>query len=146
MTKHFLAAAAVAALTLVGCRNKNATWTAHDAGVLTIEFPCVPKATGGENMKCTRSDGTEYALRVVQKGLDPQAELAEALDYVREIPKGEVFQDKQFPLRWREVRQFGVLDFLMFYLDGKEYTLSVQYFSPPPPKEMDDFFAKAKAK
>src|SRR5512138_3743468 len=108
-----IAAAAVAAVvSLAGCSGGKATWTAYDAGPLVVEFPCKPKPSGVA-MKCMRPDGSEYAIRVVDKGLTPEAELAEARQYVREIPKGEVFDDSGFPLKWREVRQFFTIEFRM---------------------------------
>jgi len=140
-----LLVSAVALLALAGCGEKKVTWTAHDAGAIIVEFPCQPKPSGIA-MKCMRPDGSEYALRTVEKGLTPEAELAEARDYVREIPKGEVFEDAAFPLKWREVRQFSTIDFQMYYVDGKELTLSVEYPAPPAPKTTEEFFQRAKLK
>jgi hypothetical protein len=141
-----LALAAFAALmTLSACADRKPTWTAFDAGPLSIEFPCSPKKTD-IGAKCMRSDGAEYALRTVQKDLTPEEQLAEARAYMHEIPKGEVLADGGFPLRWREVRQFFKLESVMYYEDGKEMTLSVQYNTQDPPKETDEFFARAKPK
>lgn len=137
--------AAVVLLGLTACGSRKVTWVPHDAGPIVVEFPCAPK-TSGVAVKCMRTDGSEYALRTVDKGLPLDAELAEARDYVREIPKGEVFEDAAFPLKWREVRQFHTIDFQMYYADGKELTLSVQYPTPPAPKETAEFFARAKPK
>lgn len=136
---------AAALLALTACGEKKVTWTAHDAGTIVVEFPCSPKPSGVA-VKCMRSDGSEYALRTVEKGLAPDAELAEARDYIREIPKGEVFDDAAFPLKWREVRQFTTIDFLMYYVDGKELTLSVAYPVSPAPIQTAEFFSRAKPK
>ncbi len=145
MTQRLLAAVALLPLALTACGDRKITWTTHEAGPLVVEFPCVPKESGVA-WKCMRSDGSEYAIRKVEKGLPLDAELAEAREYMRAIPKGEVFQEDAFPLRWREVRQFTTIDFLMYYEDGKELTLEVSYPAPPPPKELDEFFSRAKLK
>lgn len=136
---------AAALVALCACGGGTVSWTAHDAGPLVVEFPCTPKASGVA-MKCMRKDGSEYALRTVQKDLSPEEELAQAREYVREIPKGEVFDDAAFPLKWREVRQFHTIDFQMYYVDGQELTLSVQYPAPPAPKQTGEFFSRAKLK
>lgn len=137
--------AAAALLVLAACGEKKVTWTAHDAGPIVVEFPCPPKESGVA-MKCMRPDGSEYALRTVEKGLAPEAQLTEVREYMRGIPKGEVFAEEAFPLKWREVRQFTTVDSLLYYVDGKELTLSVSYPAPPAPKETEEFFSRAKLK
>jgi len=143
MTKPSLAAAAL--LLLAACSGSKPTWKEHDAGLLTLQFPCDPSSSGTV-WKCMRPDGSEYALTTIEKGLTPEDQLAQARQYMEAIPKGEVFEEKGFPLRWREVRQFGKFDFVMYYQDGKELTLSVAYTTPAPPPEAAEFFARVKVK
>jgi len=143
MTKRLLLA--VAALALSACPGKQASWTPYDAGKLTLEFPCKPE-TAAAVTKCMRSDGTTYALAVVDKGVSPEQALQDAVEYAKGLPKTEVLAAEAFPVKWREVRQFGMLESATWYLDGKEYTVSVQYSSNNVPRDLAEFFTKVKTK
>lgn len=143
MNQRLLLASAL--LALAACKADKPAWKAHDAGPLSLEFPCQP-ATAAAVTKCMRPDGTEYALAVVEKGIPAEEELAQISEYARAIPKGEVLDVAQFPVKWREIRQYGVLESHVYYLDGKELTVSVAYSSNQPPPQLAEFFSKVKAK
>ncbi len=134
--------AALSSLVLLACSGK-ADWQAHDAGPLTIEFPCAPSRSAAV-VKCTMSDGSEYALATVDKGILPEEELAQIQEYLRTQPKVEVLDDSGFPLKWRESRQFRQVDSWLYYLDGKEYTASVEFVTPEPPAAAKKFFSSVK--
>lgn len=143
MTKRLLLA--VAALALSACPAKQASWTPYDAGKLTLEFPCKPE-TASAVTKCMRPDGALYQVAIVDKGVPAEQALRDAAEYAKGLPKTEVLSADAFPVKWREVRQFGMLESACWYLDGKEYTVSVQYSSQQAPPELPDFFAKVKTK
>jgi hypothetical protein len=143
MTKYLLLA--VSALAMSACPSSKVTWTTHDAGPITVDFPCTP-STAAAVTKCMRPDGAEYALEVVEKGLPADQELAQLAEYAKAIPKGEVQDVSQFPVKWREVRQFGTFDFQVYYLDGKEYSVRVQYSAEKAPATVGEFFTRPKVK
>ena len=142
MTKRLLLAVAAAAL--CACPAKKTSWTPYDAGKLTLEFPCTPQ-TAAAVTKCMRSDGTLYAVAVVEKGVSPEQALQDTVEYAKGLPKTTVLTET-FPVKFVEERQFGKLESAVYYLDGKEYTASVQYSSNQVPPDLSDFFAKVKAK
>lgn len=143
MTKPLLLA--VFALSLSACPSSKVTWTTYDAGPLTLDFPCTP-ATAAAVTKCMRSDGAEYALEVVEKGIPAEEALAQIAEYAKAIPKGEVHDVSKFPVKWREVRQFGNFDFQVYYVDGKEYSVRVQYSAQQAPAAVAEFFSRVKVK
>ncbi len=143
MTKRLLLV--VAGLALSACSEKKVSWTTYDAGPLLVDFPCTP-VTAAAATKCMLSDGAEYKLDVVEKGLPLDQEFAQVTEYAKAIPKGELVDIEKWPVKWREVRQFGNFEFWMYYLDGKEYTLSVQYATLKAPPTAAEFFARAKPK
>jgi hypothetical protein len=143
MTQRLLLAAAL--LALAACKADKPVWKAHDAGPLSLEFPCEP-ATAAAVTKCMRPDGAEYAVAVVEKGIPAAEELAQISDYAKAIPKGEVLDVGQFPVKWREIRQYGTLEAAVYYLDGKEFTVSVAYSSNQAPPQLAEFFSKVKTK
>ncbi len=143
MTKRLLLA--VAGLALCACPAKKASWTPYDAGKLTLEFPCTP-ATAAAATKCMRPDGALYQLAVVEKNVSPEQALQDAAEYAKGLPKTEVLAADAFPVKWREVRQFGMLESACWYFDGKEYTVSVQYSTQQVPAPMAEFFSKVKTK
>lgn len=139
----------LAALAACGCQGKavEVHWTAHDAGAILVEFPCVPRLRAGTaHVSCVRPDGSEYALYRVSRGVAPEVALAEAREYVRAIPNGELLDERAFPIRWREVRRSTRIEMQMWYLDGVELTLAVSYATPSAPREMAEFFSRAMRK
>ncbi len=142
MTQRLLLA--VAALALSACPAKQASWTPYDSGPLALEFPCKPE-TAAAVTKCMRPDGTIYALAVVDKGVTPEQALQDTVEYAKGLPKTTVLTEA-FPVKFVEERQFGKLESAVYYLAGKEYTVSVQYSSNQAPVELADFFAKVKTK
>lgn len=138
MTRSVLAAAVLAAAT--AC-NSEVVWREHTAGPVTVQFPCEPKASGTV-VKCMRSDGAEYALAVTSRSVPAEQELQEMTQYAETLPKAEVLKKGAFPLRWREVRQFRRLDSWLYFEDGKEYTVTVNYSTDALPKTAEEFFGK----
>lgn len=143
MTKHLLLA--VAALAVSACSSKQVTWQTYDAGPLSLEFPCTP-STAAAVTKCMRPDGAEFAVEVVSKDLTPEQELAQLTEYAQAIPKGTVIDTSKFPVKWIEVRQFGTFEFQVYYAQGKEYSVRVQYSSQQRPAAAEEFFSKVKVK
>jgi hypothetical protein len=143
MTKRLLLASAL--LALAACKPEKPVWKAHDAGPIALEFPCQP-STAAAVTKCMRPDGAEYSLATVEKGIPAEEELAQTVEYARAIPKGEVLEDSKFPVKWREIRQYGTLEAQVYYLAGKEYTVQVAYSSQQPPPQLGEFFSKVKVK
>ncbi len=143
MTKRLLLA--VAALALSACPSDKVTWTPYESGKLSLEFPCKPE-TSAAVTKCMRSDGTLYALAVVDKGVSDAQALQDTVEYAKGLPKTEVLSADAFPVKFRETRQFGMLESAVWYLDGKEYTVSVQYSTQQVPPPMAEFFSKVKTK
>lgn len=127
---------------LLACNSKP-TWTEYKAGPVTMQFPCKPE-TAAAATKCMRSDGTLYKLDVVDKaGLSAEDDLKQALEYAEGIPNGQILQKDQFPVKWRESRRTQMAEIWLYYKDGKDYTLSVEYSSQQQPPEAAEFFAKA---
>ncbi len=143
MTKRLLLSCAL--LAAVACRSDKVTWRAHDVGPLAMEFPCDPKAVG-TSVKCMRSDGAEYKVQIVEKNIPADEERSQMAEYAKAMPKGEVIDIEKFPLKWREVRQFDQYEAELYYLEGKEYTISVAFSSQKPPPQMGEFFSKVKVK
>jgi hypothetical protein len=143
MNKRLLLA--VAAVSLSACPGQKASWTAHDAGPIALEFPCKPE-TAAAVTKCMRSDGALYAIAVVDKGVSPEQALQDTVEYAKGLQKTTVLAAEAFPVRWREERQFGMVESAVWYLGGKEYTIYVQYSSHKEPAELPEFFSKVKVK
>lgn len=140
MTK--LIPAALFAL-LLACNTKP-TWTEHKTGPLTVQFPCKAN-TAAAVTKCTRPDGTEYAVAVVdKKGLSEEDQLKETKQYAENIPYGTLVKMDAFPLRWRESRRTVVIDSMQWYKAGVEYTVSVSYTTEKAPPIVEEFFGKVK--
>jgi hypothetical protein len=143
MTK-LIPAALVAAL--LACSSKP-TWTEYKSGPITMQFPCTPE-TAAAATKCMRSDGANYKLEVVDKAdaegkpLTPEAQLAQAKEYAEQMQNATLLQLDKFPVKWRESRRTTMAELWLFYKDGKEYTVSVEYSSQQPPPELAEFFSK----
>jgi hypothetical protein len=131
---------AALALLLGACSSKP-SWTEYKAGPVTMMFPCKPE-TASATTKCTRSDGSEWRLAVVDKGLTPEEELAQAKEYAEAIPNGQLIQLDAYPVKWRESRRTQIIESWLFYKDGKEYVASVTYTSQQPPELAAEFFSK----
>lgn len=143
MTRSVLAAGLL--LTAAAACSSKPVWREHTAGPITMQFPCEP-TTSAAVVKCMRPDGTQYALATVDKTISAEQELAEVAEYAKTLPKAEVFEASSYPLRWREVRQFRRLDSWLYYLDGKEYTVTVDYSTEALPPIGEEFFSKIKVK
>jgi hypothetical protein len=128
---------------LLACDSKP-TWTEYKAGPITMQFPCSP-STSAAVTKCTRSDGTEYSLTVVDKGITDEEELKQMKEYAENIPYGELVQLEKFPIRWREGRRQTKMDSMLYYKGGKEYVVSLAYTTEKAPAIVEEFFSKAKA-
>jgi hypothetical protein len=126
---------------LLGCSAKP-EWRPFDAGPFTMQFPCDAERSAAV-VRCLMSDGATYALTTIDKGLTAEAELEQVRQYVGSQPKVQVIDVSGFPVKWREVRQFRNLDSWLYYFDGKEYVLSVEYPSEKPPPAAAQFFARA---
>ncbi len=137
MTRTWLAAAAL----LAAACNTKPTWTPYSAGPVSMEFPCKPERSSAVT-KCMRSDGTVYALAVVDKAIDPDQELKDISEYAKTLPKSELISEGRYPLRWREVRQFRQLDSWLYFRDGKEYTATVDYATEKLPETGAEFFSR----
>lgn len=137
MTRSVLAVAILAA---AACSSK-VTWREHKAGPVTLQFPCEPSSSGTVT-KCMRSDGTEYGIAVTKRDVPAEQELKEMAEYASTLPKAEVFKGDAFPLRWREVRQFRRLDSWLYFKDGTEYTITVNYSTDELPPTAKEFFEK----
>jgi len=133
----------LAALTaLAGCNSKP-DWQEQKVGVLTVTFPCKP-AQFAATTKCGLSDGTNFAIAVVEKELTPDQQLAETKQYVEQLPQTEVIKIDGFPLKWRETRRSQKADMVQYYFDKKEYTLTVDYTTSDVPAIAAEFFGKVK--
>lgn len=139
MTRTLLAAAFLLA---TACDSKP-RWQPYSVGPIAMEFPCKPTQSQAV-VKCMRSDGSEYALAVVDKAIPAEQELKEIAEYATTLPKAEVFEGTRYPLRWREVRQFRRLDSWLYYRDGKEYTATVNYSTDELPAAGAEFFSRIK--
>lgn len=126
----------------LACSSKP-TWTEHASGPLKMQFPCTP-STSAAVTKCVRSDGTEYALAVVDKGISEAEELKQAKEYAEGIPNGELVRMDGYPLRWRESRRTVAMDNVLYYRGGKEYVVSVSYVTEKAPAIVQEFFDKVK--
>lgn len=129
---------------VAACKSDTVTWTAHDAGPLSLEYPCKPE-TSAAVTKCMRPDGTVYSLAVVEKGVSAEQALQDTVEYAKGLPKTTVLTET-FPVKFVEERQFGKLESAVYYLGGKEYTASVQYSSQQAPPQLQEFFSKVKVK
>lgn len=139
MTRHLLPALMFLA---AGCSLKP-SWHAYAAGPISLEFPCAPEHSAAVT-KCMMPDGATYALATVDKGITPHEELTQTQQYVSTEPKVTIFADQRFPVEWRENHQFRKLDSRLYYLDGKEYTVSVQFVTDQPPALEAAFFRTVK--
>ncbi len=137
-----LTLAALLCSSLLACDSKP-TWTEYKAGPLTMQFPCTP-STSAAVTKCTRPDGTEYALAVVEKGVSDEEEMKQSKEYAENIPYGELVQMDKFPLRWREGRRQTKVDSMLYYKGGKEYVVSIAYTTEKAPPIVDEYFGKVK--
>jgi hypothetical protein len=129
--------------TLAGCSSKP-SWQEHKVGALSVTFPCPPEQSAATT-KCGLSDGTNFAVAVVDKELTPEQQLAETKQYVEQLPNTDVVKLDAFPLRWRERRRAEVREALQYYIDKKEYTLTVDYTTTAAPATVEEFFGKVKA-
>jgi hypothetical protein len=120
-------------------------WHSYDVGPFTMEFPCAPEQSAAV-VKCMMSDGAKYTLATVDKGIAADQELAQMRQYVKAQPKTTVIDVEGFPVKWREIRQFRKLDSWLYYVDGKEYTFSVEFPTEKAPPTAAKFFARIKAK
>jgi hypothetical protein len=84
-------------------------------------------------------------VAVVDKDLTPEQQLAQTKEYVEQLPNTEVVKIDAFPLRWRETRRSQKADVAQYYIDKREYTLTVDYTTTAAPAVAADFFAKVKA-
>jgi hypothetical protein len=126
---------------LLACSSKP-TWTEYKAGPVTVQFPCKPE-TAAAATKCMRSDGSTYKLETVDKaGIPAAEELTQAKEYVEQMQNAQVLQLEAFPVKWKESRRTSMAELWLFYKDGIEYTISVDYSSPQPPPEAVEFFSK----
>jgi hypothetical protein len=132
-----------ALLALLFACNSKPTWTEHKNGPLTMQFPCSP-STAAAVTKCVRTDGTEYSLAVVDKGISDEEELKQSKEYAENIPYGELVKMDAFPLRWREGRRTVKMDSMLYYKGGKEYVVSIAYTTEKAPAIVDEFFGKVK--
>jgi len=141
MTRSALAAGLLLA---IACSGKP-SWKEYSSGAVTLQFPCNATVSAAV-AKCLLSDGSEFALATVDKGIPAEQELTEMTEYVKGLPKSEILQGDGYPFKWREVRQFVKLDAWLWYVDGKEYTVSVTYASVDLPPLASDFFSRVKVK
>lgn len=128
---------------LAGCSSKP-DWQEHKVDALTVTFPCKPEKAAATT-KCGLSDGTNFAVAVVDKDLTPEQQLAETKQYVEQLPQTETLKIDAFPLKWRETRRSQKADVVQYYIDKKEYTLTVDYTTTETPATAGEFFAKVKA-
>lgn len=133
--------AALVALALA-CSSKP-TWTEHKNGPITLQFPCGPE-TAATTTKCMRSDGTLFKVAIVDKGISPEEELAQAKEYAEQMQNAQLIQLDAYPVKWRESRRTTMIESWLYYKDGKEYVASVEYSSQQPPAEAAEFFSKIK--
>ncbi len=146
MLKLIPAAALLAAV--LACNTKP-TWTEYKSGPVTLQFPCSP-STAAAVTTCTRPDGTEYSLSVVEKKSDAgqpltdEEEIKQSKEYAENIPYGEVLKMDAFPLHWREGRRQVKADCMLWYKGGKEYVATVAYTTEKPPQTLQEFFDKVK--
>jgi hypothetical protein len=131
-------------LLLAACTPKP-DWHAYDAGPIAMEFPCEPEHSAAV-VKCMMSDGARYGLATVDKGIPADQELAQIRQYVRTQPQTKVLDVDGFPVKWREVRRFRKVDSWLYYLDGKEYTVFVDFPTEKAPPTAAKFFARVKPK
>ena len=127
---------------MVACGGKP-TWTEHKAGPVSMQFPCKP-STAAAVTKCIRSDGSTFALAIVQKDVPDEEELKQTKEYADGIPNGELIKMDAFPLKWREKRRAEIVDSVLYYKGGVEYVVSLAYTSEKPPDIAEEFFAKVK--
>jgi hypothetical protein len=127
---------------LLACSSKP-TWTEYKSGPVNMQFPCTPQ-TASAATKCMRSDGSLYKLDVVDKGISPEEELAQAKEYAEQMQNAQLIQLDKYPVKWRESRRTTMAEMWLFYKDGKEYTVSVEYTTQQPPQESAEFFSKLK--
>ncbi len=132
-----------ALLALALACNSKPSWTEYASGPLKMQFPCTPN-TSAAVTKCLRSDGTEYALAVVDKGISDADELKQAKEYAEAIPNGELVKMDAYPLRWRESRRTVAVDNVLYYKGGKGYVVSVSYTTEKAPAIVQEFFDKVK--
>ncbi len=132
----------IALLALSACTAKP-TWHPQQVGPVSLAFPCEPHRSAAV-LKCTTSDGSEYALTTIEKHLSPGDELKQMQEYLSTEPKVQVFAGQAFPLEWRENRQFAKLDSRLLYTDGEEYTASVQFVTKQPPPTAAQFFSSVR--
>lgn len=125
---------------LFACSSKP-TWTEYKSGPVTMQFPCKVE-TNAAVTKCMRSDGTEFSLAVVDKGISPEEELKQAKEYAEQMPNAQLLQLDQYPVKWRESRRTTMAELWLYYKDGKEYVASVVYNSEKAPAEAAEFFSK----
>jgi hypothetical protein len=126
-----------------GCSSKP-TWTEYKTGPVTMQFPCSP-GTSAAVTKCVRSDGSEYAISVVDKGgISDEEELKQSKEYAENIPYGTLVKMDAFPLRWRESRRTVIIDSTLYYKGGKEYVVSVSYTTEKPPAIVEEYLSKVK--
>ena len=128
---------------LAGCSSKP-NWQEQKVGALTVTFPCKAEQAAATT-KCGLSDGTNFAVAVVDKELTPEQQIAETKEYVEQLPNTDVIKIDAFPLRWRERRRAEVREAQQYYFDKKEYTLTVDYNSTTAPATVEEFFSKVKA-
>lgn len=141
---------AVLALAAAACASR-ASWTEYKKGPVTMSFPCKPtEVPNTYTVKCTTSDGSEWRLEGVDKGPDatPEKSLAEAKEYVDQIPNGEIIQVNAYPVKWRESRRTAKVEAWMVFNKGSEtgweYTALVSYSTPQQPAMSAEFFSKFK--
>jgi hypothetical protein len=141
MRKPILSIAGLALL--AGCSPKP-EWQEQDVDGLKVTFPCKPSKAAATT-KCGLSDGTNFAVAVVEKELTPEQQLAETKQYVEQLPQTEVIKLDAFPLKWRETRRSVKADVVQYYIGKKEYTLTVDYTTTETPATAAEFFSKVKA-
>lgn len=142
MTRQLILSALL--LPLVACGAKP-DWHKYEAGPVAMEFPCAPEQSAAV-VKCMMSDGAKYTLATVDKGIPADQELAQVRQYVKGQPKTTVIDAEGFPVKWREIRQFRKLDSWLYYVDGKEYTFSVEFPTEKAPATAAEFFARIRIK